>query len=53
MGETEEPVSSGITPLLTPIQAVQNLLQRFNNQGVIIGGVAVSLLGTPRFTVDV
>jgi len=53
MGETEEPVSKGITPLLAPIQAVQNLLQRFNNQGVIIGGVAVSLLGTPRFTVDV
>lgn len=53
MGEIEEPVSKGITPLLAPIQAVQNLLQRFNDQGVIIGGVAVSLLGTPRFTVDV
>ncbi len=41
-----------VTPLLAPILALQNLLTQFNNQGVIIGGVAASLLGTPRFTVD-
>jgi predicted nucleotidyltransferase len=42
----------GITPLLAPIEALQNLLTQFNDQGVIIGGIAVSLLGAPRYTVD-
>jgi len=37
---------------LAPLQAVHNLLEKFNGQGVIIGGVAASLLGTPRYTVD-
>jgi hypothetical protein len=32
---------------------LQNLLVEFDNQGVIIGGIAVSLLGTPRFTADI
>ena len=41
-----------LTPLLAPLQALQNLLSRFDNQGVIIGGIAASLLGTPRYTVD-
>jgi len=41
-----------VTPLLVPIQALQNLISKFNDQGVIIGGVAASLLGTPRYTVD-
>jgi len=31
---------------------VQHLLTHFNEQGVIIGGIAASLLGTPRYTVD-
>jgi len=43
---------ASITPLVAPIQALQNLLNQFNNQGVIIGGVAASLLGIPRYTVD-
>ena len=47
------PASKGVTPLLEPIQALQNLLSMFNDQGVIIGGVAASLLGTPRYTVDI
>jgi hypothetical protein len=41
-----------IAPLLAPLQALQNLLLQFNEQGVIIGGIAASLLGTPRFTAD-
>ncbi len=41
------------TPLIAPLLAVQRLLTHFHNQGVIIGGVAVSLLGKPRFTADV
>lgn len=45
--------SSDITPLLDPLVAVQNLLEYFNHQGVIIGGIAASLLGKPRFTADI
>jgi hypothetical protein len=56
MGNTEEksdqPTPENLTPLLAPLQALQNLLTAFNDQGVIIGGIAVSLLGTPRYTVD-
>ena len=53
MGQTEKPASENVTPLLPPIQALQALLEKFNHQGVIIGGVAASLLGVPRFTADV
>jgi predicted nucleotidyltransferase len=56
MGKAERKSSRSIpesvTPLLAPIQALQRLLSQFNDRGVIIGGVAVSLLGTPRYTVD-
>jgi len=45
-------IPEGITPLLAPLQALQALLSEFDDQGVIIGGIAVSLLGAPRFTVD-
>jgi hypothetical protein len=44
--------SESATPLLAPIQALQNLLTQFNDRGVIIGGIAASILGTPRYTVD-
>lgn len=56
MGKTQRkssrPENEGLAPLLAPLQALQNLLAQFNHQGVIIGGIAASLLGTPRFTVD-
>ena len=42
-----------VTPLLAPLAAVQRLLTRFDDQGIIIGGVAASLLGRPRLTADV
>ena len=51
-GKSNPPEPESITPFLAPLQALQSLLSAFNNQGVIIGGVAASLLGTPRFTVD-
>src|SRR4030042_2912918 len=35
-----------------PLVAVQQLIERFDNRGVIIGGVAASLLGRARLTVD-
>lgn len=41
-----------VTPLLAPLQALQNLVMQFNNRGVIIGGIAASLMGMPRYTVD-
>lgn len=44
---------SEIAPLQSPLAAVQRLLERLGNQGVIIGGVAASVLGPPRFTADV
>lgn len=40
-------------PFLDPLLALQNLLQAFDERGVIIGGIAASLLGTPRFTADI
>jgi predicted nucleotidyltransferase len=48
-----EPDLGNLTPLLAPLQALQSLLSEFNDQGVIIGGIAVSLLGTPRYTADI
>jgi len=39
--------------LLEPLAALQKLLARFDNRGIVIGGVAASLLGKPRLTADV
>jgi len=50
--KSDQPAPESVTPLLAPLQALQNLLSEFNNQGVIIGGIAASLLGTPRYTAD-
>jgi hypothetical protein len=46
-------VSLGPASLLAPLEAVQRLLGRFNDQGMVIGGVAASLLGKPRLTVNI
>jgi hypothetical protein len=50
--KSSQPAAESVTPLLAPLQALQNLISDFNDQGVIIGGIAASLLGTPRYTVD-
>jgi hypothetical protein len=42
-----------LAPLLSPLAALQRLLERFDDRGIIIGGVAASLLGRPRLTADV
>lgn len=42
-----------IEPFRATIEAVQRLLAKFDNQGVIIGGIAVGFIGKPRFTEDV
>lgn len=36
-----------------PLAAVQRLLNQFSEQGIIIGGIAASLLGEPRATADI
>lgn len=50
--KSNQTAPESIAPLLAPLQALQNLLSQFMEQGVIIGGIAASLLGTPRYTVD-
>lgn len=45
--------SDHLEPLLDALDALQRLLSRFGNRGVIIGGAAVSILGRARFTEDV
>lgn len=54
MGETEresaQPKTNGVKSLLEPLRALQRLVEQFENRGVIIGGIAASLLGQPRFT---
>jgi hypothetical protein len=56
MGKAKKPDKQSelnkLTPLLEPLAALQRLLTHFDNQGVIIGGIAASLLGQPRFTAD-
>lgn len=41
-----------LEPLAAPLAAIQRLIEQFDNRGVIIGGVAASLLGRPRLTAD-
>jgi hypothetical protein len=43
----EKQIPQSVEPLLAPLQALQNLLNRFDERGVIIGGIAASLLGMP------
>lgn len=45
--------AEGLGSLLAPLTAVQRLLTRYHERGMIIGGIAASLLGKPRFTADV
>lgn len=47
-----QPANPDRTPLLAPVQALQSLIEQFDERGVIIGGIAASLLGTPRYTAD-
>jgi predicted nucleotidyltransferase len=42
-----------LEPFRATIEALHRLLERYNDRGVIIGGIAVGLLGKPRYTADV
>jgi predicted nucleotidyltransferase len=46
-------LDKNLEPFRAAIEALQRLLIKQNDRGVIIGGIAVSLLGKPRFTADV
>lgn len=45
-------MSEPVTPFLAPLSALQSLISRYDEKGVIIGGIAASLLGVPRLTAD-
>jgi hypothetical protein len=36
-----------------PLASLQNLISRFNQRGVVIGGLAASVLGEARYTEDI
>lgn len=42
-----------LIPFLEPLKGLQDLLEHYPNKSLIIGGIAASLLGTPRLTADV
>jgi hypothetical protein len=42
-----------IEPFHATIEALQRLLEKFDDRGVIIGAIAVGFLGRPRLTEDV
>ncbi len=50
---TSFPPAHDLVPFESPLAAVERLLEHFEQHGLIIGGVAASLLGQPRFTADV
>ncbi len=41
-----------LQPYREPLESLQNLIARFNHKGVVIGGIAVGVLGKARFTED-
>jgi hypothetical protein len=38
--------------MVSPLAALQRVLNRFPKPGILIGGIATSILGTPRLTAD-
>jgi predicted nucleotidyltransferase len=46
-------LDKNLEPFRSAIEALQKLLEKYNERGVIIGGVAIGFLGKPRFTADV
>jgi hypothetical protein len=41
-----------LVPFLEPLATLQRLIDRFHGKGIVIGGIAASLLGRPRLTAD-
>jgi predicted nucleotidyltransferase len=50
--KSSQPTPAILIPLVEPLSALLRLLARLDNRGVIVGGIAASLLGQPRLTAD-
>jgi hypothetical protein len=48
-----KPSEETTAPMFEPLAALQQVLAHFDNRGLVIGGIAASLLGKPRLTADV
>jgi len=46
-------LDKSLEPFRAAIESLQRLLRKFDDRGVIIGGIAVGFLGKPRFTADI
>ncbi|MBM3124522.1 MAG: hypothetical protein FJZ87_05535 [Chloroflexi bacterium] len=46
-------LDNSLEPFRAALESLQRLLHKFDDRGVIIGGIAVGFLGRPRFTADV
>lgn len=46
-------LDKSLEPFRATIEALNRLLEKFDQRGVVIGGIAVGLLGRPRYTADV
>ncbi|MFZ5905766.1 MAG: nucleotidyl transferase AbiEii/AbiGii toxin family protein [Chloroflexota bacterium] len=46
-------LDKSLEPFRASLESLQRLLHKFDDRGVIIGGIAVGFLGKPRFTADV
>jgi hypothetical protein len=56
MGKVERlgmKLDKNLEPFRATIESLNRLLQSYNDRGVVIGGIAVGLLGKPRYTADV
>jgi len=46
-------LDKNLEPFRATIEALNRLLEKYDHRGVVIGGVAVGMLGKPRYTADV
>lgn len=46
-------LDKSLEPFRAALESLRRLLHKFDERGVIIGGIAVSLLGKPRYTADI
>ena len=46
-------LDKSLEPFRAAIEALNRLLLKYDNRGVVIGGIAVGMLGRPRYTADV
>lgn len=45
--------SAELSPLLEPLETLVQVLDKFSERSIIIGGIAVSIIGKPRLTADI